>query len=1186
MSRGGRRVVCWVVGLACVTGASDAMAADRLVVRFAPGTGAESRLDARRDAGASLVRVARELAGTQIVHVRDGEAGTALKSLRAEPDVLWAERDVRIRASARVPSDPRYPEQWGLPAIGAPSAWDVTVGSADVTVAVLDTGVSPSHADLRPNLWSNAAEEGGSPGRDDDGNGLVDDRRGWDWVSWDADPADLNGHGTHVAGIAAGRGDDAIGAAGVAWRARVMPVRVLDADGLGWASNLAQGIAYAARMGARVANLSLGGGYSRAVDDAVAAHPELLVVAAAGNAGADLDAGGEEYPCELPYEHVVCVAATDPDDRLAPFSNHGVASVDLGAPGVRILSASPHRRAVLSDGFEAGAGQWPEIVDWSPGPVPGGGGQGLGAAVPAGPASGEAWARTDGLDTRGLWGCRGRLVAWVRSPSSLAGLTIETLDDAGMELAEHATVTGPLAPWGSTLRFALPTLDDRPGTRFGLSAWKTMPDAQVEAAVDDVAIDCVDPAAEAGDRQEHSDGTSMAAPFVSGAAALAWSAEPEASALSVRRALLDTAEPAADLAGRTATGGILDAAAAVRAVRVGDAPEVPPPPSLPQLPVAAGWWPGTLDPAWGSDGLSTFWFTEFLDALESAPVSGGARLVAARDPDEFLLMRLRPDGSADPGFGTGGRVAVAVPAAGGGLPAHPLDAFILPDGRTVLVAAGGDEIVVMRRRADGSADPSFGSGGTVRLPTFVGGRVLPVDVVVDAHGRILFPEWRRTGTLEQRHFQVGVVRLLADGRLDPSFGDGGTAWHDLGGPFDGRELELDAGGGVLLLGTAEGQTGILRLKADGSRDASFGREGVAWLPFPGGLPFLGMAVGPDERITVASLGWADGTIIPELMLTRFLADGRPDRHFGYAGMAQTQLRHVRPFAAEVLADGRTAVAAYNPEDPVGGIGFHAGAVLRFERGGRFDEGWGSGGVAPCAGARFRDLSVEPDGDVVAAAEFNESIVVARLRGGRAAGGSPASSPCQVETESPEPEPSPEPTPPPEPTPSPEPEPSPSPEPEPSPSPEPEPSPSPRPADPQAPPAAPPPPGSTPSGTTPGPPSGGPRRSAGVERPAHRRRLRLLGTLRGRRLTVRLVAQAPFRGRLLVRRAGSRRIAAASPVRLAAGRPRTIRIRLRRAWPAVDIRVRDADGLRAARRIVRARTAIHGSGRPTDHHSAD
>lgn len=103
MSRGGRRVVCWAVGLSFLTGAPDAMAADRLVVRFAPGTGAESRLDARRDAGASLVRVARELAGTQIVHVGEGEATTALRSLRAEPDVLWAERDVRIRASARMP---------------------------------------------------------------------------------------------------------------------------------------------------------------------------------------------------------------------------------------------------------------------------------------------------------------------------------------------------------------------------------------------------------------------------------------------------------------------------------------------------------------------------------------------------------------------------------------------------------------------------------------------------------------------------------------------------------------------------------------------------------------------------------------------------------------------------------------------------------------------------------------------------------------------------------------------------------------------------------------------------------------------------------------------------------------------------------------------------------------------------
>src|SRR4051794_7584423 len=137
--------------------------AARLVVRFAPGA---ERGEVRRNADARVLHAISS--DTQVVTADDASA--ALRSLSADRDVRWAERDVRVHASA---DDPRYPEQWNLPLLGAPTAWQVTTGDPGVTIAVLDTGVAFGHPDLAPNLWTNADEVAGN-GVDDDGNGLVD----------------------------------------------------------------------------------------------------------------------------------------------------------------------------------------------------------------------------------------------------------------------------------------------------------------------------------------------------------------------------------------------------------------------------------------------------------------------------------------------------------------------------------------------------------------------------------------------------------------------------------------------------------------------------------------------------------------------------------------------------------------------------------------------------------------------------------------------------------------------------------------------------------------------------------------------------------------------------------------------------------------------------------------------------
>ncbi len=209
---------------------------------------------------------------------------------------------------------------------------------AGVTVAVVDTGINAEHVDLADQITGNPAEIDGLPGVDDDHNGYVDDYRGWDFVSGDNLPQDGNGHGTHVSGTIAAKGDNSTGVIGVAPESKVMPLRVLGNSGSGYMSDIAAAFAYAGDLGVRVVNASIGGGYSRTLENTIAAHPNTLYVVAAGNDGANADTDSGSFPCAMPEANVVCVGATDNRDDLASFSNRGKTAVDLFAPGVAILS--------------------------------------------------------------------------------------------------------------------------------------------------------------------------------------------------------------------------------------------------------------------------------------------------------------------------------------------------------------------------------------------------------------------------------------------------------------------------------------------------------------------------------------------------------------------------------------------------------------------------------------------------------------------------------------------------------------------------------------------------------------------------------------------------------------------------------------------------------------------------------
>ncbi|MFN3188880.1 MAG: S8 family serine peptidase [Aureliella sp.] len=229
-------------------------------------------------------------------------------------------------------------QDWNLNSINAPEAWQAGYTGQGVTVAIVDTGVDLDHPDLVTNLFVNPGEIPGN-GLDDDQNGYVDDVHGYDFVDRDANPNDGNGHGTHVAGSVAAA-NNGVGATGVAPDAKILPVRVLGDNGSGSTRSVADGIRYAADLGAQVINLSLGGGYSQAVAAAINYANSLgsIVIAAAGNEGASVPS----YPARLSsgYNNVLSVGAFNSSSQIAGFSNRVGSSnaSQVDAPGVSVYS--------------------------------------------------------------------------------------------------------------------------------------------------------------------------------------------------------------------------------------------------------------------------------------------------------------------------------------------------------------------------------------------------------------------------------------------------------------------------------------------------------------------------------------------------------------------------------------------------------------------------------------------------------------------------------------------------------------------------------------------------------------------------------------------------------------------------------------------------------------------------------
>ncbi len=288
-----------------------------------------------------------------------------LSSLKNNPDIIYAEPNYIYHATT---DDPQFSQLWGLSNTGknepkgkagvsgadinAIRAWELTTGSRQVKVAVIDTGVDYNHPDLKGNVWINEKELNGKPSVDDDGNGFVDDIHGYNFAVNTADPMDGHGHGTHCSGTIGALHDNGVGVAGVMSEVTIVPVKFLDDNGSGTLEAAVRAIDYATELNVDLMSNSWGGGgKSQALEDAIrrASDKGIIFTAAAGNSSSDNDKA-PSYPASYDVPNVVSVAALTAQNDLASFSSYGKNSVHIAAPGQNILST------VKGGGYEVMSG--------------------------------------------------------------------------------------------------------------------------------------------------------------------------------------------------------------------------------------------------------------------------------------------------------------------------------------------------------------------------------------------------------------------------------------------------------------------------------------------------------------------------------------------------------------------------------------------------------------------------------------------------------------------------------------------------------------------------------------------------------------------------------------------------------------------------------------------------------------
>jgi subtilisin family serine protease len=341
------------------------VAAGQVLVKFRNSATPQGRAQAKQDADADMDRGVGGT-GVRLIRSRSKDTATLVNELSLREDVLYAEPNYIISIEA-APNDPRFSELWGMQNTGqsvggvtgtygadisATSAWDISTGSRSSVVAVVDTGVDYNHPDLAANIWSAPSSFTVNLGEQSILCGAG--THGFNAITRTCDPLDDNNHGTHVSGTIGAVGNNNAGVAGVNHTASIMAIKILDATGNGTIADAVDGMEFALQvrqsLGAganvRVLNNSWGwvGAPSQPLLDQInrASAADMLFIASAGNGGVDNIGDNNDttpaYPASYNTPNVISVAATDNRDALASFSNYGATSVDLGAPGVRVLS--------------------------------------------------------------------------------------------------------------------------------------------------------------------------------------------------------------------------------------------------------------------------------------------------------------------------------------------------------------------------------------------------------------------------------------------------------------------------------------------------------------------------------------------------------------------------------------------------------------------------------------------------------------------------------------------------------------------------------------------------------------------------------------------------------------------------------------------------------------------------------
>ncbi|MDA3898362.1 MAG: S8 family serine peptidase [Desulfobacteraceae bacterium] len=528
----------------------------------------------------------------------------AIEYLRKMPEIESAEPNYLYKPKA-LPNDPEFSKLWYLKNngqnvggvagtagadIAATTAWDIEKGSKDIIIAVIDSGVAFDHPDLINNTWKNPNEIPNN-GIDDDNNGYIDDIHGWDFVNDDANPSDYskdvygNGHGTHVAGIIAAKGNNGVGITGVMWNAQIMPLQVFDLfeastfyESIIQEINLLSAIEYAVINGANIINLSLGSTSFIQYEYNILNYANsngVLVIASAGNENKNNDVS-PSYPASYDLPNIISVAATNEKDELAAYSNYGTTSVDIAAPGGNYVypniysTAPPEREILFYDDFESGGDKWVN------------GGTGLnGWYRPWSIAYDPLFRSNVAMDSFGnyfnfetsymqtakpinITNCRGLHFQFYINHALEYGhdfLRLESSIDGINYIATDILFTGfsngiqRYLEWGGS-EFNL----DKFYLRFNLKADNINPYDGV--SIDDIFITGI-PWEFDGSEYGFKSGTSMAAPVVTGVAGLVWSYNPSLTHLEVKDIILNSVDPLDSLTGKTLTGGRINAAKAL-----------------------------------------------------------------------------------------------------------------------------------------------------------------------------------------------------------------------------------------------------------------------------------------------------------------------------------------------------------------------------------------------------------------------------------------------------------------------------------------------------------------------------------------------------------------------------------------------------------------------------------------------